>query len=72
VLPADPAVKMPDGSTGASGDRVITDDYFERLAKLLSWRPQRRAGLALGGESDPTVSTKLKESHFHQLKGSQL
>ena len=71
VLPADPAVKMPDGTTGYPETvllRLITSEGRPNV-KLAA--TEDGAGLVLGGESNPTyvqvlargVSTSLKLSN---------
>jgi hypothetical protein len=57
VLPADPAVKMPDGSTGYPETvllRMITSKGRPTV-KLAA--TEDGSGLALGGESDPTYAS---------------
>ena len=71
VLPADPSVKMPDGTTGYPETvllRLITSEGRPNV-KLAT--TEDGAGLVLGGESNPThvqilargVSTSLKLSN---------
>jgi hypothetical protein len=68
VLPADPAVKMPDGTTGYPETvllRLITSKGRPNVKIAAS---DRGAGAGLGGESDPTYVQILAESGNTSLK----
>ena len=68
VLPADPTVKMPDGTTGYPETvllRLITSQGRPNV-KLAA--TERGAGQLLGGESDPTYVQILAEGPTTSLK----
>ena len=68
VLPADPTVKMPDGTTGYQETvllRLITSQGRPNV-KLAA--TERGAGQLLGGESDPTYVQILAEGPSTSLK----
>jgi hypothetical protein len=68
VLPADPTVKMPDGTTGYPETvllRLITSQGRPNV-KLAA--TERGAGQLLGGESDPTYVQILAEGPSTSLK----
>ena len=68
VLPADPTVKMPDGTTGYPETvllRLITSQGRPNV-KLAA--TERGAGQVLGGESDPTYVQILAEGPSTSLK----
>ena len=68
VLPADPTVKMPDGTTGYPETvllRLITSQGRPNV-KLAA--TERGAGQVLGGESDPTYVQILAEGPTTSLK----
>jgi hypothetical protein len=71
VLPADPAVKMPDGTTGYPETVLLRLSTSEGRPNVKLAATEDGAGLVLGGESNPThvqvlargVSTSLKLSN---------
>lgn len=68
VLPADPTVKMPDGTTGYPETvllRLITSQGRPNV-KLAA--TERGAGQLLGGESDPTYVQILAEGPSTSMK----
>jgi hypothetical protein len=68
ILPADPAVKMPDGTTGYPETvllRLITSQGRPNI-KLAA--TERGAGLVAGGESNPTYVQILAEGPNTSLK----
>jgi hypothetical protein len=68
VLPADPTVKMPDGTTGYPETvllRLITSQGRPNV-KLAA--TERGAGQLLGGESDPTYVQILAEGPSTSLR----
>jgi hypothetical protein len=68
VLPADPTVKMPDGTVGYPETvllRLITSQGRPNV-KLAA--TERGAGQVLGGESDPTYVQILAEGPSTSLK----
>ena len=70
VLPADPAVKMPDGTTGYPETvllRLISPQGRPNVKLAAS---ERGAGLVLGGESNPTYVQILAEGPNTSMKFS--
>lgn len=71
VLPADPAVKLPDGTTGYPETVLLRLSTSEGRPNVKLAATEDGAGLVLGGESNPThvqvlaqgVSTSLKLSN---------
>jgi hypothetical protein len=71
VMPADPAVKMPDGTTGYPETVLLRLSTSEGRPNVKLAATEDGAALVLGGESDPTyvqvlsrgVSTSLKLSN---------
>jgi hypothetical protein len=71
VLPADPAVKMPDGTTGYPETVLLRLSTSEGRPNVKLAATEDGAGLVLGGESNPThvqvlargASTSLKLSN---------
>ena len=71
VLPADPVVKMPDGTTGYPETVLLRLSTSEGRPNVKLAATEDGAGLVLGGESNPThvqvlargVSTSLKLSN---------
>jgi hypothetical protein len=54
VLPADPAVKMPDGTTGYPETVLLRLSTSDGRPNVKLAATEDGAGLVLGGESDPT------------------
>ena len=68
ILPADPAVKMPDGTTGYPETvllRLITSAGRPNVKIAAT---ERGAGQVLGGESDPTYVQMLAEGPSTSLR----
>jgi hypothetical protein len=69
ILPADPTVKMPDGTTGYPETvllRLITSKGRPNVK--IGATEERGAGLLLGGESDPTYVQILAEGPNTSMK----
>jgi hypothetical protein len=68
ILPTDPAVKMPDGTTGYPETVLLRliDSKGRPNAKIAA--TERGAALALGGESDPTYVQILAEGPSASVK----
>lgn len=54
VMPADPAVKMPDGTTGYPETVLLRLISSKGRPNVKIAATERGAGLVLGGEADPT------------------
>jgi hypothetical protein len=61
VLPADPTVKMPDGTTGYPETVLLRLITSKGRPNVKLGATERGAGLLLGGESDPTYVQILAE-----------
>ena len=80
ILPADPSVKMPDGTTGYPETVLLRLINSSGRPNVKIAATERGAGQVLGGESDPTyvqilaegpnTSLKLsdKDGHVHVVK----
>ena len=61
VLPADPAVKMPDGTTGYPETVLLRLINSQGRPNIKIAATERGAGMVLGGESNPTYVQLLAE-----------
>ncbi|HXM19128.1 MAG TPA: hypothetical protein VN934_10045 [Candidatus Tumulicola sp.] len=68
VLPADPAVKMPDGTTGYPETVLLRLIISKGRPDVKLAATERGAALVLGGESDPTYVQILAEGASTSLK----
>ena len=70
VLPADPAVKMPDGTTGYPETVLLRLISSQGRPNVKLAASERGAGLVLGGESNPTYVQILAEGPNTSMKFS--
>jgi len=70
VLPADPAVKMPDGTTGYPETVLLRLISSQGRPNVKLAASERGAGLVLGGESNPTYVQILAEGPDTSMKFS--
>jgi hypothetical protein len=68
ILPADPSVKMPDGSMGYPETVLLRLIDSKGGPNVKLGATERGAGLLLGGESDPTYVQILAEGQSTSLK----
>jgi hypothetical protein len=68
VLPADPAVKMPDGTTGYPETVLIRLISSKGRPNVKIGASDQGSGLGLGGESDPTYVQILAQGTSTSLK----
>ena len=68
VLPADPAVKMPDGTTGYPETVLLRLITSEGRPNVKLGTTEDGAGLGLGGESNPTYVQVLARGGSTSLK----
>jgi len=68
VLPADPTVKMPDGTTGYPETVLLRLITSKGRPNVKIGATERGAGQVLGGESDPTYVQILAEGPSTSLK----
>ena len=68
VLPADPTVKMPDGTTGYPETVLLRLRTSEGRPNVKLAATEDGAGLVLGGESDPTYVQILARGASTSLK----
>jgi hypothetical protein len=68
ILPADPTVKMPDGTTGYPETVLLRLIDSKGGPNVKLGATERGAGLLLGGESDPTYVQILAEGPSTSLK----
>ena len=61
ILPADPAVKMPDGTTGYPETVLLRLINSQGRPNIKIAATERGAGMVLGGESNPTYVQLLAE-----------
>jgi hypothetical protein len=61
ILPADPAVKMPDGTTGYPETVLLRLINSQGRPNIKIAATERGAGIVLGGESNPTYVQLLAE-----------
>lgn len=70
VLPADPAVKMPDGTTGYPETVLLRLISSQGRPNVKLAASERGAGLVLGGEANPTYVQVLAEGPNTSMKFS--
>lgn len=68
ILPADPTVKMPDGTTGYPETVLLRLIDPQGGPNVKLGATERGAGLLLGGESDPTYVQILAEGQSTSFK----
>jgi len=68
ILPADPNVKMPDGTTGYPETVLLRLINSKGRPTIKIAATERGAGQLLGGESDPTYVQILAEGGVTSLK----
>ena len=68
MLPADPAVKMPDGTTGYPETVLLRPRTSEGRPNIKLAATEDGSGLVLGGESDPTYVQVLARGASTSLK----
>ena len=68
VLPADPAVRMPEGATGYPETVLLRLITAQGRPNVKLAATERGAGLVLGGESNPTYVQILAEGPGTTLK----
>jgi hypothetical protein len=68
ILPADPSVKMPDGTMGYPETVLLRLIDSKGGPNVKLGATERGAGLLLGGESDPTYVQILAEGKSTSLK----
>lgn len=68
ILPADPTVKMPDGTVGYPETVLLRLIDSKGGPNVKLGATERGAGLLLGGESDPTYVQILAEGPSTSLK----
>jgi hypothetical protein len=68
VIPADPALKMHDGTTGYPETVLLRLINSEGRPNVKIGASERGAGLGLGGESDPTYVQILAQQDSTSLK----
>ena len=68
VVPADPAVRMPDGTTGYPETVLLRLIDSKGGPNVKVGATERGAGLLLGGESDPTFVQILADGPSTSLK----
>jgi hypothetical protein len=68
ILPADPSVKMPDGTIGYPETVLLRLINSKGGPNVKLAATERGAGLVLGGESDPTYVQILAEGPSTSLK----
>jgi hypothetical protein len=68
ILPADPSVKMPDGTIGYPETVLLRLIDSKGGPNVKLGATERGAGLLLGGESDPTFVQILAEGPSTSLK----
>jgi hypothetical protein len=68
ILPADPAVKMPDGTMGHPETVLLRLIDSKGGPNVKLGASERGAGLLLGGESDPTYVQILAQGPSTSLK----
>lgn len=68
ILPADPTVKMPDGTVGYPETVLLRLIDSKGGPNVKLGATERGAGLLLGGESDPTYVQILAEGASTSLK----
>jgi hypothetical protein len=68
VLPADPTVKMPDGTTGYPESVLLRLINSKGGPNVKIAATERGAGLNLGGESNPTYVQILAEGSSTSMK----
>jgi hypothetical protein len=68
ILPADPNVKMPDGTTGYPETVLLRLVNSKGRPTIKIAATERGAGQLLGGESDPTYVQILAEGGVTSLK----
>ena len=68
ILPADPAVKMPDGTMGYPETVLLRLINSKGRPNVKLGATERGAGLLIGGESDPTYVQILAEGAGTSLK----
>lgn len=68
ILPADPSVKMPDGTIGYPETVLLRLIDSKGGPNVKLGATERGAGLLLGGESDPTYVQILAEGRSTSLK----
>jgi hypothetical protein len=68
ILPADPTVKMPDGTTGYPETVLLRLIDSKGGPNVKLGATERGSGLLLGGESDPTYVQILAEGQTTSFK----
>jgi hypothetical protein len=68
ILPADPTVKMPDGTTGYPETVLLRLINSQGRPNIKIAATERGAGMVLGGESNPTYVQLLAEGPNTSLK----
>jgi hypothetical protein len=68
ILPADPTVKMPDGTVGYPETLLLRLITSKERPNVKLAATERGAGLLLGGESDPSYVQALAEGPATSLK----
>jgi hypothetical protein len=68
ILPANPTVKMPDGTTGYPETVLLRLITSEGRPNVKLGAGERGSGLLLGGEEDPTYVQILAEGSNPKLK----
>jgi hypothetical protein len=68
MLPADPNVKMPDGTTGYPEGAILRLITSKGRPNVKLGASEQGAGLVLGGESDPTYVQILAKGASTSLK----
>jgi hypothetical protein len=68
ILPADPNVKMPDGTTGYSETVLLRLIDSKGGPNIKLGATDRGAGLLVGGESDPTYVQVLAQGPSTSIK----
>jgi hypothetical protein len=68
ILPADPNLKMPDGTTGYPETVLLRLFNSKRRPNIKIAATERGSGQLLGGESDPTYVQILAEGPSASLK----
>ena len=71
ILPADPNVRMPDGTTGYPETVLLRLINSKGRPNIKIAATERGAGQVLGGESDPTYVQILAEGSEHDLEAQQ-
>lgn len=68
ILPPDPSVKMPDGTTGYPETVLLRLITSKGRPNVKLGASERGSGLLIGGEDDPTYIQILAEGHSTSLK----